>query len=171
MLIYLQMIDGPADKRTFERVYAQYHRLMFQVAWDILRNQRDAEDAVHDAFVAIAKNISKISDPVCNKTQGYVVTIVRNRAIDLYRAKRRRPAEALDETAGAWFDAPQGGLAAAMARLPDRDREFLLLKYGMGYTDRELAAHFRLSYAGARSLDARAKRKLKDALEEEGIEV
>ena len=63
MLIYLQMIDGPEDQSKFEQLYLTYRGLMYYVAESILRNEQDAEDAVHDAFVAVAKNISNISEP------------------------------------------------------------------------------------------------------------
>ena len=90
MLVYLAVIDEPAQKTKFETVYHQYRGLMYYVAYRILNNASDAEDAVHDAFIKIAENIKKISEPVCPKTQSYVVTIVENKAIDLYRRKQRR---------------------------------------------------------------------------------
>ena len=63
MLIYLQMIDGPEDRSKFEQLYLAYRGLMYFIAESILGNEQDAEDAVHDAFVSVAKNISKIADP------------------------------------------------------------------------------------------------------------
>ena len=96
MLVYLAVIDEPAQKTKFETVYHRYRGLMYYVAYRILNNASDAEDAVHDAFIKIAENIKKISDPVCPKTQSYVVTIVENKAIDLYRRKQRRGALPLE---------------------------------------------------------------------------
>lgn len=37
----------------------QYRGLMYHVAYEILHNEQDAEDAVHHAFVKIAENIKK----------------------------------------------------------------------------------------------------------------
>ena len=90
MLIYLMMIDSPEDQSKFEKVYLTYKGLMYHTAYKVLNNEEDAEDAVHNAFVKIAENISKIGESVCPKTQVYVVTIVENKAIDLYRANQRR---------------------------------------------------------------------------------
>ena len=61
MVIYLQMIDDPRDRSKFEQLYTKYKDLMHYTAYKILRNDRDAEDAVHDAFLAIVRNIEKIS--------------------------------------------------------------------------------------------------------------
>lgn len=172
MLVYTQMIEAPEDKGKFQRVYDRYLGLMLHTARRVLGDGRDAEDAVQEAFLAIAKNISKISDPACNKTRSYVVTIVENKAIDIYRARRRKPAEPLnEETAGIPFRVEGNALADAIARLPARYRELILLKYADGYTDRELTHMLGLSYSGVRSLDARAKKQLKKLLEEEGIDV
>ena len=70
VLVYLSMIEGPEDRNKFEIVYQQYKSLMYYVAYRILREERDAEDAVHNAFVRIAEHIEKISEPVCPKTPG-----------------------------------------------------------------------------------------------------
>ena len=74
---------------------------MYHVAYKILNNKHDAEDVVHSAFIKVAENIQKIGDPVCPKTQNYVVTIVENKAIDLYRANKRKNSSLyLDEISG-----------------------------------------------------------------------
>ena len=172
MLVYLQMIDSEPEKSIFEQIYLTYGGLMLYVARRILGSQQDAEDAVHQAFVSIAKNMDKISDPMCTKTRSWVVTIAEHKAIDIYRARQRRATVPLgEETAGLSFDMPAGGLAAAISRLPARYRTFILLKYDNGYTNEELAHMLGLSYEGVHSLDARAKKKLKKLLKEEGIDV
>lgn len=91
MFIYLMMIDSLEDQSKFERVYLEYKGLMYHVAYKILNNEQDAEDAVHNAFLKIAEYIERIGDPVCPKTQNYVVTIVENKAIDIYRATLTMP--------------------------------------------------------------------------------
>lgn len=81
MLIYMMMLETPEEKSLFEQIYLEYRGLMFHVAYEILHNEQDAEDAVHQAFVKIAENIKKIDDPMCPKTHSYVVTIVEHQAI------------------------------------------------------------------------------------------
>ena len=55
MIIYLSMIDTPEDRSKFERLYIEYRDVMYHVAYKILNNEQDAEDAVHQAFVKIAE--------------------------------------------------------------------------------------------------------------------
>ena len=59
MLIYLQMIETPEEKSVFEQIYLEYRGLMYHVAYEILHNEQEAEDAVHQAFAKIAENIKK----------------------------------------------------------------------------------------------------------------
>ena len=171
MLMYLMMIDSPADQSKFEKVYLTYKGLMYHTAYKVLNNEEDAEDAVHNAFVKIAENISKIGEPVCPKTQVYVVTIVENKAIDLYRANQRRSKVIyLDEISGITVDESNvHGLAACMAKLSPRYRQVILLKYYQGFSCREIAKQLNITEANAIKLDQRAKNRLLQLCKEEGI--
>ena len=71
MIIYLQMIESDEDKSKFEQLYIMYKGLMFHVAMKILKNEFDAEDAVHQAFLSLIENLKKISDVKCPKTRTY----------------------------------------------------------------------------------------------------
>ena len=171
MIIYLQMIDTPQDKNKFEQVYLEYHELMFWVANEILHNTHDAEDAVHQAFVSITKNIEKISEPVCPKTKSYVVTIVENKAIDIYRKKQRHPEVELVEEAVGLTVEYQGsnGLTECLLKLPAKYRNAILLKYYQGYDTREIARMLGISEANAGKLLQRATQKLETLCREEGV--
>ena len=170
MMLYLQMIDAPEDRSKFEQLYLEYRGLMFHVAYKILGNEQDAEDTVHQAFLKIAETIEKIGAPDCPKTRGYVVTIVENKAIDLYRRRQRRQVVALrDDLPGvpAVYEG-ENALTACILKLPARYREVILLRYFHGYRVKEVAAILGLSFAAASKLDQRAKNRLKDLYEKEG---
>ena len=138
MMIYLQMIDTPEDRSKFEQIYMEYRSMMFHIANRILTNEQDAEDAVHEVFLKIAENIEKIGQPKCPKTLGYIVTIVENKSIDLYRKRNRH------------------------------QREVILLRYHQGYSVKEVSAMLGISHAAASKLDQRAKNRLKELYEKEG---
>ncbi len=171
MLIYLQMIDEPQDRHKFIRVYEAYVKLMFYVANEILHNSHDAEDAVQQAFISIAKNMKNISEVECPKTKGYVVTIVENKAIDLLRAKvRHRETELNEDIIGLPIEyTGDNGLAACILKLPARYREVILLKYEQGYSTKEIAEMLKLTESNAGKLLQRAKNKLEELCREEGI--
>lgn len=170
MLIYLQMLETPEEKSLFEQIYLEYCGLMFRVAYEILHNEQDAEDAVHQAFVKIAENIKKIDAPVCPKTHSYVVTIVEHQAIDQYRRLQKHPSvELIEKIQGtnAHYEG-DNDLTKCILKLPARYREMILLHH-QGYSVREIAKMLGLSLPAAIKLDQRAKNKLKKLCEEAGI--
>lgn len=172
MIIYLAAIDAPEDRDTFVALYETYRGLMYHVAHQILRNEADAEDAVHDAFLVLAESFQKFSLLERHKTRAFLVTIVEHKAIDLYRKKQRRGEAPLVEEISGIDPGPQGDadpLVQCILRLPGRYREFFRLKYELGYSTREAGQLMGLSWAAARKLEQRAKEKLRALCQEEGI--
>ena len=174
MIIYLQMLETSEEKVRFEELGHTYKNLMFYVANQILNNDHDAEDAVQQAFFAILKNFEKISEIKCPQTRSFVVTVVERKAIDLYRAKNRNEAISFDEE---FLNVPGGteadavsvrtDLAKAMAMLPTRYRELLLLKYDNGFSEEEIAVMCSMTRANVKKTIHRAKKKLESLLEDE----
>ena len=171
MIIYLQTIDDPRDQSKFEQLYIKYKDLMHYTADRVLRNKQDAEDAVHDAFLSIAKKIETISVVDSPKTRAYVVTIVENKAIDLYRKRQRHPeGELLEETVGISVEYDgSDDLARCMAKLPARYRQVLLLRYDHDRTVKEVAEMMGLSMDAVYKLEQRAKKKLEAICKEVGV--
>ena len=172
MLVYLQMIDSTEDRSKFEQIYLTYRDLMYHVAYGILQNTEDAEDAVHHAFVKIAGHIDSIRHPDALKTKGYVLTIVKNCAIDAYRKKQAHPeVEYSDATVGMEVSYESGNaLANCILKLPERQRTILILRHHHGYDLRDIAQMLGLTYRNTLQIEQRAKAKLRTLCEEEGIE-
>lgn len=161
MMFYLEMIPDAEDKSKFEKIYEEYRGLMYHVAYQILSNEFDSEDAVHNAFVKVAENIEKV-DGVCPKTKGYVVTIVENKSIDMKReSARHQKVEFNEETVGIHVDYTGSfDVAVCLARLPARDREVLTLKYRHGFTNKEIAKTMNVTEGALRKMLQRARERL-----------
>lgn len=169
MLIYLQAIESEEGKSKFEQLYFQYRGLMYYVAMKILKNSHSAEDAVHQAFLSIIENLKKISDVDCPKTRSYVVIITERKAIDIARANSKIADIAFDETiAGITIPLPgDNDLADAMAKLPARYREILLLRYDNGFDTKEIAKMLNMERGSVQKLLWRAKEALQQQLGKE----
>ena len=170
MFIYMTMIDTQSDKDTFEKLYNKYRYLMLHVAGKILQNHHDAEDAVHEAFIAIIRNIEKFNDVASPKTRSLVVLIVERKSIDVLRKKQRENTlEINEDILGIEMPAPgDHGLADAMARLPAHYREVLLMRYDNGLSNRDIASLLGITESGVRKMLGRAKRELRTELQKEG---
>ncbi len=88
LLFYTLLIEEDDDKIKFEKIYTLYRKKMWYAANSILSDAYLAEDAVHNAFIGIAKNIKKINDVESSKTLSYVVTASKNAAIDMLRKRK-----------------------------------------------------------------------------------
>ena len=65
LAIYLSMLETNEEKNQFEQLYIKYKQDMYAVAYGILKNKEDAEDAVHQSFLKIADTFSKDSHIPC----------------------------------------------------------------------------------------------------------
>ena len=175
MLIYLSMIESDDDRSKFEIIYREYRDLMLYIANQILGDTRDSEDVVHESFVKLIGVLDKVKEAKSHKTRSLCVTIVERTAIDLYRRRQRERAAFLDEEYINVPDAARTGtaadhvdLAAAIASLPARYREVLLLRYDNGFSTREIAGMLSISEDNVRKTMQRAKERLGRMLVEGG---
>lgn len=172
MMIYLQTIESTAERSKFEDLYRMYRDYMYRAAFAILKNSQDAEDAVQSAFVSVAENLKNIAETDSPKTRGYIVTIVRNAAIDLYRKKQAHPqVEYADGLVGVQRQYEgDNGVARCILKLPEQQRNVLILKYCHGYELKQIAKMLNITYQNALKIEQRAKAKLRKLCMEEGIE-
>lgn len=172
MLIYLSMIESDENKSKFELIYYTYKKLMLYRANRILGDMKDTEDVVHEAFLKIIKIIDQIGEPKCPKTKSLVVTIVDRTAIDLYRRRTKIELLSIDDEVMK-IPVPEdiaavetmSALSAAMATLPPKYRELILLRYDNGFTEAEVAQIMSMSQENVHKTIQRAKKKLAKVLD------
>lgn len=90
MQMPLRLIEEPEDQLRFDRIYHSYYKQMLVVACRVLNNMEDAEDAVQDALLRIARNISSVHNRESWAVRGYVLTITKNSALKILEKNRRR---------------------------------------------------------------------------------
>lgn len=120
----------------------------YAVALAVTRNPQDAEDVAQDAFVLALERLAECRDP--RRFAGWLVRIVRNRALNHRRYLGIRTAAPLDDAEHAASpdspaeDAERSELRArlndAVAELPQAQREVLLLHDLEGWKHREIGA-------------------------------
>lgn len=85
---YSNMLETEEDRNKMAQIYEEYSGLVFSIAKDFLKNQQDAEDAMHDTFLKIAKNIKGVEEITSHKTKGFVIIIVENVCKDFLKRKK-----------------------------------------------------------------------------------
>jgi len=171
MLIYLQMIETEDDSNKFIAIYEEYKNLLYSIAYGHLKNESDAEDAVHNVFLKIAENINLI-EPVGNRTKQLVITMLNNRIVDMKRYEKRHPSEELSENNGGVYTAFETDdvLTSCIMDLPEKQRYILWLKYNNGYSLVEISKLLGMSVFAARKAEQRARKTLREMYMEKNNE-
>jgi RNA polymerase sigma factor (sigma-70 family) len=137
--------EEPALAELYDRV----GRVAYGLARRVLRDDRLAEDAVQEAFLAVWRGAGAFTAERA-KASTWILTLVHRRAVDLVRREERRRSEPLaDETrdaaasgsaeAAAWLGFERERVQSALQLLPDAQREAIELAYYGGFTQSELA--------------------------------
>lgn len=90
LAFYMSFIDDDDDRAKFEILYNEYRKRMVYIAYSVLGNNEDAEDAVHDTFIKIARNMNSIGDPKSNEALSYILKATKNTAINLSKKNTTR---------------------------------------------------------------------------------
>jgi RNA polymerase sigma-70 factor (ECF subfamily) len=137
------------DESALAELYDRYGGLAYSLALRILRDPGRAEDVVQDAFLKLWNGAARF-DESRGSLRAWLVTAVRNRAIDLLRGRSLHERQELalqpdvasskagpDELA-AWAE-ERAAVRAALAELPEEQRQAVLLAYFGGLTQSEIA--------------------------------
>jgi RNA polymerase sigma factor (sigma-70 family) len=134
-----------------ETIYDRYHAMAYALALRITTETGLAEDVVQDSFLGVWRYASRYSQDK-GSVRGWLLAIVRHRAIDAIRRQRANVAigDEADEATPAALTLPDiwpevaGRLDAeqirrAMTALPPAQRDVIELAYFDGLTQREIA--------------------------------
>jgi RNA polymerase sigma-70 factor (ECF subfamily) len=131
-LLIIQCKRG--NSRALGRIYRKYKRDCLLLAMALVNDEHAAEDIWHDVFVRFAQTIAHFQ--LKGQLKGYLMTCVANHAKNYVKSQKRKlkpecmhhadacSAEALD---GLILNEQTRHLAAALAQLPDKQREVILL--------------------------------------------
>jgi RNA polymerase sigma-70 factor (ECF subfamily) len=151
----------------------RYLRPAYAVALARLGDPADAEDVCQDAFVTALERLESCRRPA--GFGGWLLTIVRNRAVDFHRRRAVRetqPLETTGEAVAAAADPERDAerterreeLLRALRLLTERQREVLLLYDFEGWSHKEIAERLGISEGSARVHLHNGRRALRELL-------
>jgi RNA polymerase sigma-70 factor (ECF subfamily) len=164
------------DPAALCRIYEKHRDGLLKVAAALLHDRSGVEDVPHDVFVDFARTTGRFQ--LRGSLKGYLSICVANRARDLNRARQRRSTGSLDEAndCPAAADGPAQAamsrdlvakLDAALADLPDEQREVLVLRMQSKLPFREIARLQEISINTAQSRYRYGLDKLRSILDGE----
>ena len=153
-----------------QQALVQDYGRLCTLANKILQDSHLAQDAVQESWLRLNRARPDTTD--AEKLRHLLLVTVRHTALNMRRSRRAEPAE------DAVFAAPQEKLErseavrcllAAMQALEETDRAILQLQYRQGMTGAQIAEALGLHAATVRQRSRRARQKLKQLLEQEGM--
>jgi RNA polymerase sigma factor (sigma-70 family) len=135
------------DDDALGGLYDRFGGVAYGLALRILRDERLAEDAVQDAFLAVWRQAPSFRAERAN-ARTWVLTFVHRRAVDLVRREERRRTDPLEPEAepatsstaeAAELRGRREAVQRALAQLPEEQRRPIELAYYGGLSQTELA--------------------------------
>ena len=158
---------GALTTEEMASLYRRHVKTVYQISRMLLKNSPDAEDAVQTVFRKAMERDEPFGGP--DHERAWLIVTARNECKNQLRhwwRTRRADAETLD--ALAWEQPADGELWDMILRLPEHEKTALYLHYYQGYSTNETAELMGKNPSTVRSWLFRARRRLKDLLEEDG---
>jgi RNA polymerase sigma-70 factor (ECF subfamily) len=157
-----------AEEAALSALVSQYSGTLYRVAYSVLRNSADAEDAVQEAFLRVLRHRDTLSE--VRDQRVWLIRIVWNIVLDRKRRSKTRPET--DDVAELARVLPARGLSAeqraaaaehhahvlaCVEQLPAKEREVLMLSAFEELTSVEIAAVVGITESSVRSRLFRAR--------------
>ena len=157
-----------ADEAALAALVSQYSGTLYRVAYSVLRNAADAEDAVQEAFMRVLRHRDTLHE--VRDQRVWLIRIVWNVVLDRKRRAKSRPET--DDVSELARVLPAGGLSAeeraaaaqhhahvlaCVEQLPAKERQVLMLSAFEELTSVEIASVVGITESSVRSRLFRAR--------------
>ena len=160
------------NKQDCGFIYTQYRDKVFGFVRSKIVNQTEAEDIVQTVFLKVYSNLDKYDETKASLST-WIYTITRNTVYDYLKEKRGHPVlELVDNTVDS-AEEPDDSLlnkealeelACALEKLPQIERDVIILIYYHGKPKTEVAKILDITYGQLRYLHDKALSRLKETL-------
>jgi len=131
------------DENAFEQFIKEKERLLKSVAYGILQNREDVEDALQNCYLRFFKSKGRLNES--KNPTAYLVQIVKNVCFDLLKSDRKGYKEDFESANLSYTENKAENIdrkkviASAMKILNDKERLVISLVHTQGYTSYEVA--------------------------------
>ena len=147
----------------FSREIEKLGPTLFRVAFAILRNRTDCEDAAQNAVLKAYRNLGSLKQRGYFKT--WLISILKNECFDMLK-RRRSTLDVTEQELSYEMAVPDVDLNRAFDQLSPEERLTITLYYYEGYDTREIAKLTEVSEGTVRSRLSRGRASLRAMLQE-----
>ncbi|HIU33508.1 MAG TPA: sigma-70 family RNA polymerase sigma factor [Candidatus Pullichristensenella excrementigallinarum] len=138
-----------------ERIYREFRPKIARYVAARIENHADVEDLVSTILLKVFAHLEEY-DETKGSLSTWIYAITRNQVIDYYKKRKTLPLpegyEPKTTSFPAFADEILDELAYALERLPERQRNAVVLFYYAGLSHREIAQKMGITYANARKI-------------------
>lgn len=153
------------DTAAFGDLYELYCKDMFRFAYYYTGSSATAEDCVSEAVLIAFRKIGELKN--VSSFKSWLFRILRNCCAVSFRKTSREILEEENYSGVHSFENEENekiSLKNALAKLPDDERELLILYYCIGYTSKEISRMLTMNENTVRSKISRSTEKLRREL-------
>ena len=159
---------GIQAKSDLDELYRAHAAEVYRYVYAVLGNRADAEDVTQTTFVNALRALERGEQP--RKPANWLITIAHNLIRQRFRQLQSRPRQVELDRDLATLEADDNGpsiedLVRALQRIPETQREALVLREMEGRSYKEISAILGVSETALESLIFRARRSLAEELE------
>jgi RNA polymerase sigma-70 factor (sigma-E family) len=165
-----EAVTWDADE-AITQIYAAHYRSLVRLAALLLRDVGASEEVVQDSFIAMHGAWRRLRDPdralaylrqsVVNRSR----SVLRHRTVELRHAPHPMP-DAASAEHGAMGSLEHQEVIVALRRLPERQREVLVLRYYADLSEADIAETIGISRGAVKSHASRGMAALRSTLEQ-----
>jgi RNA polymerase sigma-70 factor (ECF subfamily) len=158
------------DVSALHYLYVRFADDVYGYIRSIVHDSHEAEDITQNVFAKLMTAIARY-EPREVPFAAWILRVARNAALDQIRARRQIPFEEVrtDDNGHEELGSDRSrALREALARLPQDQREVLVLRHLVGLAPREIAERLGKTDASVHGLHHRGRAALKGALRELG---
>jgi len=171
--------DENFQNNMLAQLYDVYENKMYSIAYSILNNVEQSEDAVQDAFVKLIPHLSTINRIESLKTKRLVTYTIKNIAIDLYRRNRKETELFTKEVEDKVISENQTGVTSVktvedrhmitqlLSNLPPKHREIIQYRCFYALSYKEISSLLNISEDTAAKRYERARKMVKEMIGDE----
>lgn len=156
------------DAETFKKVFLPYHQKLYRIAYRIVQNTTNAEDIVQESFIKLWNKRDELEN--IDNTEAFAIIILRNTCLDYLRKTKNDYHTSYDadipETVSLSTqieiqdDAKY--VKSLINKLPEQQRQVMMLKHWDGYTDEEIESMTGISPGNIRVILSRARKTIRE---------
>ena len=164
----VESVEQQTFSREFEQVFGEHHDIVYRTAYGVTGSVEDAEDVAQTIFLQVLRreiSVSSMKNPA-----GYLYRAAVNLSLTIVRSRARRASVTVETLASVPILTPSRAeeqhrkLYEAIALLPSKMAEILILRYQHDFSDVEIARMLGTSRGVIAVSLYRARARLKNLL-------